>query len=678
MPNIDMLIDTISQHLTNTQNGQQAYFTTLELKFAYSQLKLHHDTAKHCNFNIVCGESTGTYRFKTVFYGLTDMPADFQKAMDYTLIALQNTKCFLDDIIIVSTGTEADHLAYVFKCLKKLDDDNLRINHQKCHFAKTEIEWLGYKFTQTGILPLENKTAATLTIPPPTTLKRLRSFLGSVHYIGKFIPHLVQLYHPLRPLLKKSVKFIWTEEHTKHFNLIKEKIANSTKNSHYNPKLDVRVICDASRSGLGAALEQNTPEGWKPIAFASRFLNSTEERYSVNESELLGIVWSIDYFKCYLNGKNFTVVTDHRTLLSILKEHRSNKLYNSRLLRWIDRLLPYNFTIEHMPGSKMGLIDYISRNPYARAKKISIYDEHFVVATISKIRDSMKYLITNKQNATRKFNSILNSNWPSHKLKRPFAPQLPTLQNTNSHIRNKTFPSQSLPLLPKTPFATQLTLTNSKANPYFRHPSASQMPLKVTKFQFAPNNCQVNNSHSIKNFAAKEVQMSDSTECEHSEQLSPIKPINVIKSNNTPNNAKFSAKTKIPKYKYHLHKNHSFFAQIQPTNNFTVNKQNKFSTLDNSVNSISKISKAKATRSKSTPTKARVTFSDTTPSSPGTNSTSNTETPTGSMIEETDDILFTETLNKVFSKKFLAILTGHPSIAIYRIHNHKITYVNSL
>ena len=278
MPNIDMLIDTISQHLTNTQNGQQAYFTTLDLKYAYSQLKLHHDTAKYCNFNIICAESTGTYRYKTGFYDLTDMPAEFQKAMEYTLIGLQNTYCFLDDIIIVSTGTEADHLAYVFKCLKKLAEDNLRINLQKCHFAKTEIEWLGYGFTQTGISPLESKTAAILTIPPPTTLKRLRPFLGSVHYIGKFIPHLAQLCLPLRPLLKKSAKLDWTAEHTKHFNFIKEKIANSTENRHYNPKLEVRVKCDSSRSGLGAALEQNTPDGWKPIAFASRFLNSTEER----------------------------------------------------------------------------------------------------------------------------------------------------------------------------------------------------------------------------------------------------------------------------------------------------------------------------------------------------------------------------------------------------------------
>ena len=156
-----------------------------------------------------------------------------------------------------------------------------------------------------------------------------------------------------------------------------------------------------------------------------------------------------------------------------------------------------------MPGAKIGLVDYISRNPFARAKKISTYDEKFVVATISKIRDSMKHLITNKQNITKKINSILKSHLPSHNLKQPFAPQLPTLLNTNSHIRNKAFALQSLPLPPKAPFATQLTLTNSKINQHFKHPFASQMPLKVTKLQFAPNNCKVTNSHSINKYAAK-------------------------------------------------------------------------------------------------------------------------------------------------------------------------------
>ena len=238
--------------------------------------------------------------------------------------------------------------------------------------------------------------------------------------------------------------FIWTEDHTKHFQLIKEKIANITENSHYNPKLDVRVKCDASPSGLGAAFEQNTPEGWKPIALASRLPNSTEERYSVNELVLLGRVWSIDYFRYYLFGKNFTVITDHRALLSIIKEHRSNKSYKSRLSRWIGRLLPYNFSIEHMPGAKMGLVVYISRNPIARAKKISTYDEHFVVATISKIRISIKHLIKNNWNTIQKFNSILKLNLPSSYSKQSIAPQMHTSLNTNSQISIKPVVQQSL------------------------------------------------------------------------------------------------------------------------------------------------------------------------------------------------------------------------------------------
>ena len=163
-------------------------------------LQLHKDTAKHCKINNICGESAGTYRFNSGFYGLTDMPVEFRKAMAYKIVGLQKTYCFLDDIIIDSKVSESDHLSYVTKCLKKLDEANLRINLRKCHFEKTE--WLGNKFTQTGISSTANKTAAIVAIPTFSTLKRLRSFLWSVHYISKFIPNLAQLCHPLRPLRK--------------------------------------------------------------------------------------------------------------------------------------------------------------------------------------------------------------------------------------------------------------------------------------------------------------------------------------------------------------------------------------------------------------------------------------------------------------------------------------------
>ena len=84
MPNIDNLIDTIQQNLNTNASQELAYFSTLDLKYAYSQLNLDPETPRHCNLNFVSGEGTGTYLFITGFYGLTDMPAAFQNVMDYT------------------------------------------------------------------------------------------------------------------------------------------------------------------------------------------------------------------------------------------------------------------------------------------------------------------------------------------------------------------------------------------------------------------------------------------------------------------------------------------------------------------------------------------------------------------------------------------------------------------
>ena len=367
------------------------------LKYAYSQPNLDPETARHCNFNIISGEGTGTYRFITGFYGLTDMTEAFQKVIDCTLVRLQNTHCFLEDVIKISRGSREEHLKLVYKCLKKLDEDNLRINLSKCHFAKIKIEWLGHKFTQSGIAPLESKTAAILSLSAPKNLKQLRSFLGSVHYLGKFIPNLSQLCHPLRPLLKRNTKFVWNDEHETHFQANKNKVANATENT---PHLETRIKCDASRAGLGSALEQRSPIGWNTVAFASRLLSPNEERYSVNELGLLGVVWSVEYFKYYLIVKSFTIITDHRALLSIMKEHRSSKSYNSRLTRWVDRLLPFDFNIEHIPGAKMGLVDYISRQPNQEAKVTNKYDELFAVARTSRIRDAIAAIYVNTTQQT--------------------------------------------------------------------------------------------------------------------------------------------------------------------------------------------------------------------------------------------------------------------------------------
>ena len=150
------------------------------------------------------------------------------------------------------------------------------------------------------------------------------------------------------------------------------------------------------------------------MAFAARFLNSNEERYSIIELELLGVIWAIEYFKYYFFEKKFTVLTDHRALISLLKSHRSNKSKNSQLTRWIDRLLPFDFSIERILGTRMGLVDYVSRQPNQKAKSITQYDEEFMVATISCIRDAITTLFNylnkipfEKQHNTSKRKSLV-------------------------------------------------------------------------------------------------------------------------------------------------------------------------------------------------------------------------------------------------------------------------------
>ena len=109
MNNIDNLIDLIQQNLNTNASHETANFSIMDLKYAYSQLNLDPETGRHSNFKIISGEGNGTYRFITGFYGLTDMPAAFQKVMDYTLVGLNNTHCFSDNIIIVSRGSKEDY-----------------------------------------------------------------------------------------------------------------------------------------------------------------------------------------------------------------------------------------------------------------------------------------------------------------------------------------------------------------------------------------------------------------------------------------------------------------------------------------------------------------------------------------------------------------------------------------
>ena len=144
-------------------------------------------------------------------------------------------------------------------------------------------------------------------------------------------------------------------------------------------------------------------------------------------------------------------VTEHRALLSIMREITANKSYNSRLTRWIDRLLAFDFTIDQLLGSKMGLVDYISRDPQQKAVNISAYDEQFIVAKLDVIRRSAKRFLLNAENyvnfAARNPLTKQTSNTPNstNKLCSEFAPRNPeysSITDSDNSI-NKSTPNNS-------------------------------------------------------------------------------------------------------------------------------------------------------------------------------------------------------------------------------------------
>ena len=235
--------------------------------------------------------------------------------MDYNLPGPENTYCFLNKILIAGEAREEIYKQYVSNCLNRLKEENLRFYLPNCHFDKLKLYWLVYHISQSGISSVEGQKSAILSLE---ATRKLRSSPGSVHCIRKFLPNRAQISHPLHQISKKSTNFSWDESHQNRSLEIKNRIAHATENFYYILQLETRVKCDASRSGLVAALEKLTKDELKSITFTSRFLNSCKERYSVNELELLGLIWSVAYFKNYLYDKEFKVITDHRSLLSIL------------------------------------------------------------------------------------------------------------------------------------------------------------------------------------------------------------------------------------------------------------------------------------------------------------------------------------------------------------------------
>jgi hypothetical protein len=144
------------------------------------------------------------------------------------------------------------------------------------------------------------------------------------------VPNFSHIAAPLHKLLKKDAVYEWMVEHKQAFQTLKGELIRQPALKYPDFNQSFILTTDPSGEGLGAVLSQG--EGGKdlPVAFTSRTLNQAEKNYSTTEKELLAIVWGMRYFRPYLYGRKFTVLTNHRPLTWITNV----KDPGSRLLRW--------------------------------------------------------------------------------------------------------------------------------------------------------------------------------------------------------------------------------------------------------------------------------------------------------------------------------------------------------
>ena len=137
MPNLENLMDMVAEKIEG-QEGE-AFYSSVDSKYAYGQVPLHESTARHCNFQIEGGKSSGSCRFITGHYGLTIMPTEFQKVMDLTLVNIDCTFVYIDDILIVTKGDKKVHMQKVKEVMKVLDKANVQLKVDKRKTACKKI-----------------------------------------------------------------------------------------------------------------------------------------------------------------------------------------------------------------------------------------------------------------------------------------------------------------------------------------------------------------------------------------------------------------------------------------------------------------------------------------------------------------------------------------------------------
>jgi hypothetical protein len=332
-------------------------FTALDLRGAYNLLRIRTGDEEKTAFVTKYGQ----FEFLVMPFGLKNAPPQFQRMMDHIFAGKNFVAVYLDDIVIYS-NSEEEHWDHVRAVLQILKDNKLYCKWEKCQFGKSEIKYLGYIVSGTGVRMDPSKVSAVTEWPTPKTVKELQSFLGFTNFYRRLIPEYAKLTQPLTNLLKKEAKFDSQSFPAQAFDDVKQAFLTSTVLAHPDESKPYIVETDASDYAISGILSQFDHQNeLRPVAFYSRQMLPAERNYEIYDKELLAIYACFTQWRHFLQGARnpVTVLTDHNNLTYFM----STKQLTKRQVRWAEFFADFNFTITHRPGVRSGKPDLLSRRP---------------------------------------------------------------------------------------------------------------------------------------------------------------------------------------------------------------------------------------------------------------------------------------------------------------------------
>ena len=341
--------------------GEAKYFSKMDLKTGFHQIRVKTEDIEKTAFNTKYGQ----FEYLVMPMGLCNAPATFQSLMNrifYDCIDVFMV-VYMDDLLIFSKD-EKSHIEHLKVVLSRLEDNELYVSPKKCEFMKSEISFLGMNVGKGGIRVDEKKTEILKNWPKPTSLTDVRSFMGLLQFFRRFIKDFSKIATPLTNLTKKgSGVHNWDSECDAAFQSLKDAITSAPILVAPDWKMSFRGHIDASNIAVGGTLTQLDENGKdRVIAFFSKKLSPAEKNYRTNDRELLGLIYFLLRFRCYLEGSTFEIFTDNQVLKHFFTKHKLSR----REARWLETLGNFAiFPINLKPGKIHVLGDTLSRAPHA-------------------------------------------------------------------------------------------------------------------------------------------------------------------------------------------------------------------------------------------------------------------------------------------------------------------------